>query len=356
MRINLAVPDRHITPELLNAALEVSTLANEKMLAAGEAAPISELIKHKEVKWKPEPFTDGEHFDLLDTVQKRGWGDCDDLGPGLAAELRHKGIDPGARSIVKRSGPKRWHAVTELSDGRIVDPSEMAGMYDYKRKHGDVFVNGAGPVGVSGGAILGMLTEGSFLGVKPYGGKWASRCDLPVDGADTAICGVSVCRDPHEAIARAVDGACLVGAASGLVTPEDIARAIAVRAALRGEGVDDVARALAPVLHGEEVGSLFGSIFHALKKVASPVASLAQKAAHFVPIPGVSQAADMAASLLHHGGGGGGGGHPAHARAPAAGAPGAIPPGAAPGLAAAARAPVTIHMPQGTHGPLTLTF
>jgi hypothetical protein len=350
MRINMAVPDRHITPELLNAALEVTSMANERMLAAGEVEPVSELIKHKEVRWKPEPFKDGEHFDLLDTVQKRGWGDCDDLSPALTAELRHKGIDEGARSVVRRSGPKRWHVVTELSDGTIVDPSEAAGMYDYKKRHGDTFVNGGGPVGVQGGAILGMLTEGSLLGVKPYGGGWAARCDLPVDGADMSIVGVSLCRDPHAAMQRAVDGACLVGAASGLVTPEDLARAIAVNAAMQGHSIEDVERALAPVLSGEEVGSLFGSIFKGIKSIASPVTNLALKAAKFVPIPGVSQAADLASSLLHHGGGGGG-----HGSIPT-GAPGAIPPGAAPGLAAAARQPVTIHMPGGTSGPLTLTF
>lgn len=351
MRFNIAVPDRHITPELLNAALEVSTLANERMLASGEVEPISDMIKHKEVKWKPEPFRDGEHFDLIDTVQKRGWGDCDDLSPALSAELRHKGIDEGARSIARKSGPKRWHVVTELSDGTIVDPSEAAGMYEYKRKHGDAFVSGAGPVGVTGGAILGMLTEGSLIGVKPYGRGWAARCDLPVDGADTSIVGVSVCKDPHEAMLRAVNGACVVGAASGLVTPEDIARAIAVNAAMRGEPIENVEHALQHVLSGEEVGSLFGSIFKGIKSIASPVTNLALKAAKFVPIPGVSQAADLASSLLHHGGGGGGPGHSIPA-----GAPGAIPAGAAPGLAAAARTPVTIHMPGGTQGPLTLTF
>lgn len=344
MRIRFAVPDRHITPEVLNAALETTTLANQSMLASGAAEPISEAIKHKEVKWKPEPYSDGEHFDLSDTVQRRGWGDCDDLAPALAAELRHKGIDDDARAIVKRSGPKRWHAVTELSDGTVLDPSAMAGMYDYKKKHGNVYVSGAGPVGVRGYSVVGLLTTGSLIGVKPYRGKWAARCDLPVDGADSAICGVAVCDNPHAAIRQAVDSACLVGAASDLVTHEDICRALAVRAAMQGAKVDDIAAALAPHLEGEEVGSLFGSIFHGLKKIASPVASLATKAAGFLPIPGASLAAQAAESLLHHGGGKGGG------------APGAIPAGVAPGLAAAAREPATVHAPQGGHGPIIVKF
>jgi plasmid stability protein len=346
MRIQFAVPDAHVSPSVLNAALEATTRANQEMLASGAVEPISEAIKHGEVKWKPEPFRDGEHFDLADTVQRRGWGDCDDLAPALAAELRHKGADDGARAIVRKSGPKRWHAITELSDGTILDPSEWAGMYDYKKKHGLSHVSGAGPMGVCGTSVIGLIADAAMLGVKPYGAHWAARCDLPVDGADSAICGVSVQDDPIRAIHNAVNSACIVGAASELVTPEDIARALAVRAAMQGANVDDVARALQAHISGEEVGSLFGSIFKGLKKIASPISKIALKAAHFLPIPGASLAAQAAESLLHSKGGGG------HAAA----APGAIPAGFAPGLAAAGRAPATVQAPAGSHGPIIIKF
>lgn len=345
MRIRIAVPDGHVTPGVLNAALEATTRANEQMLASGDAPPISEAIKRGAVKWKPEPFKDGEHFDLSKTVHERGWGDCDDLAPALAAELRHKGVDEGARAVVKKSGPKRWHAITELSDGRTVDPSEMAGMYEYKKRHGDSFVNGPGRYGVHG-AVIGLLSRGhAMIGVKPYKGKWASRCDLPVEGAPCALVGVAMHDDALEAITGAVNAACVVGAASGMITPEDIARALCVRSCFAGAHPEAVAHALEQHISGDEVGSLFGSIFHGLKSVASPLAHLATKAGAFLPIPGASLAAQAAESMLNHHGGSGG-----HA-APV------LPHGLeAPGLAAMVREPAAVHAPQGPHGPIIVKF
>lgn len=326
MRIRIAVPDRHISPDVLNAALEATTVANQEMLASGDAEPISEGIRMGRVKWKPEPFRDGEHFDLTKTVTERGWGDCDDLAPALAAELRETGKDPGATAVVKKSGPKRWHAVTQLSDGRIVDPSAMAGMYEYKKKNGDTFVNGPGDYGITGSSVVGMLsTEGELVvGVKQTGGGWAARCDLPVDGdvdgdLDGAfdIVGVGHHVSPIEAIHGAINTACLVGAAGDMVTQEDIARAILMREALTGGDPRYVAQLVGDALDGEDIVGFFGKILKGLKKVASPLANIALKAAKFVPIPGVSQAADLAqAGLKALKGGGGRGGAPARLLAP----------------------------------------
>lgn len=307
MRIRIAVPDAHISPEVLNAALEATTAANQAMLASGDAEPISEAIKHGAVKWKPEPFKDGEHFDLSSTVTNRGWGDCDDLAPALAAELRESGIDPEARAVVKKSGPKRWHAVTELSSGRILDPSAMAGMHEYQRKHGDAFVNGPGDYGISGSSVVRMLTDGDgygVIGVKRLRGGWAARCDLPVEGEAVDIVGVAHHTDPVEAIHSAVNAASIVGVASDMVNAEDIAKAIAVREALTGGHPDDVAALVGGMLDDAEIGSFFGNVFKGLKKVASPLTKLAK----FVPIPGVSQAADLVDKGLHALPGGGGGG------------------------------------------------
>ena len=328
MRIRIAVPDRHISPDVLNAALEATTVANQEMLASGDAEPISDGIRMGRVKWKPEPFRDGEHFDLTKTVTERGWGDCDDLAPALAAELRETGKDPGARAVVKKSGPKRWHAVTELSSGRIVDPSAMAGMYDYKKRHGDTFVNGPGEYGITGSSVVGMLsTEGELVvGVKQTSRGWAARCDLPVDGGDIEgefdIVGVGHHVSPIEAIHGAINTACLVGGAAELVTGEDLARAILLREALTGGDPRYVAQLVGDVLGDEDIVGFFGKIWKGLKKVASPLANLALKAAKFVPIPGVSQAADLAQSGLKALRGGGG-------RRPPQ-----LPPGAGPGLAA----------------------
>lgn len=340
MRIRIAVPDRHISPAVLNAALEATTVANQEMLASGDAEPISDGIRMGRVKWKPEPFRDGEHFDLTKTVTERGWGDCDDLAPALAAELRETGKDEGARAIVKKSGPKRWHAVTQLSDGRIVDPSAMAGMYDYKKKNGDTFVNGPGEYGITGSSVVGMLsTEGEIVvGVKQTGRGWAARCDLPLDGdleGAFDIVGVGHHVSPVEAIHGAINTACLVGAAGELVTDADLARAFLMREALTGGDPRYVAQIVGEALEGEDIVGFFGKILKGLKKVASPLANIALKAAKFVPIPGVSQAADLAQAGLKALKGGGGGG-----RAPA------LPAGAGPGLAAQMNQGPDVQMPK----------
>ena len=127
MRIRLAIPDRLVTPEALEAALEATSLANEQAVIRGEVPHAADAIR-RGIKWQPEPFLDGEHFDLAHVVASRGWGDCDDLAPYLTGSLRASGEDPGARSRVYKTGPDRWHVVTETSDGEILDPSKWAGM------------------------------------------------------------------------------------------------------------------------------------------------------------------------------------------------------------------------------------
>jgi hypothetical protein len=301
MRIRIAVPDAHVTPEVLEAALEATTAANHAMLESGDVEPISHSIRKGKVKWKPETFTDGEHFDLSDTVQKRGWGDCDDLAPALAAELRATGRDPDARAIVKRSGPNLWHAVTQTSDGRILDPSKAAGMGG--RDGSKYVLNGeVRGLGLNGTSVMGMVSDGAVLGLKPHQGKWASRCDLPLEGYDAAISGVALASSPLMALERAIRSATCVGAASELVSDEDIARALAIHAAASGNDYGEALRAYGQHLSGEELGSIFSSISKGLKS-ALPMA------ANFIPIPGAGLAAQMATKLIPGGGKGGGGGH-----------------------------------------------
>lgn len=166
MRIRLAIPDKHVTAPVLDAVLEATTRAAAQQMAAGEAPTFSDLLRQG-VRWRPEPFTDGEHFDLPSVMGERGWGDCDDMGPALAAELRARGQDPGARSRVIRSGPERWHAIVELSDGTILDPSRMAGM----RSSGQ---------GVRGAITRPMAAVGeSAIAIVPYRGEWWARTDVP---------------------------------------------------------------------------------------------------------------------------------------------------------------------------------
>jgi hypothetical protein len=262
VRIRIAVPDAHVSPEVLNAALEASTLANQSLLRTGEAPPVSELINAGKVKWAPEPFTDGEHFDLLDEIKKRDWADCDDLAPAYAAELRENGTDPDAHAAVVKSGPNTWHAKVFHGDGsEAPDPSRAAGM---GRKS-----SVSGPMGLYGTSVMGMADVGVILGVKPYQGRWAARCDIPqYEEHDAALSGLAILGDPCAALARAIKGAALVGIESDTADPEQVARALAVHAAVTGASFDEALEVCGGHIGEEEVGSIFSSIAHAVAPIA----------------------------------------------------------------------------------------
>jgi hypothetical protein len=125
MRIRVAVPEDHVQPPVIDAALEAVTRLNESMLQNGDIPPFDP--DDPGVQWRPENFGD-EHFDNAQTVLQRGWGDCDDLAPWRAASLRQSGEDPGAYARVVTSGPNTYHAIVQRSDGQIDDPSVAAGM------------------------------------------------------------------------------------------------------------------------------------------------------------------------------------------------------------------------------------
>jgi hypothetical protein len=202
MRIRLAVPDQLDDKErklALNHALEAVTIANSAMMKRGLVPKISGFIKAGKVKWKPEPPGD-EHFDLASTVIQRGWGDCDDLAPAYAGQLRATGQDPGARAFVKRSGPTRWHALVRRSDGTIVDPSRAAGM-----GHS---VSGAGPIAPS---FCRPMTDDPRLCIAirkhPKLGQWFARCDVP-DRADPYAWSSNAHHpNPRTALLSAIQGA-----------------------------------------------------------------------------------------------------------------------------------------------------
>lgn len=196
MRIRLSIPDRHVDESVLNAALEATSLAATKQIAAGEAPTIDDAIR-RGVRWKPEPFRDGEHFDLPAVVAARGWGDCDDLSAATVGTYRATGQDPGARAVVVRTGPDRWHAVVRLSDGRIVDPSRWAGMPT--RSPG---VRGAiaGPMACAGDGAIAAIRDGA---------GFAARCDLPMGNSAAHVASVGRHKRVEEAIRQAVVGAIL---------------------------------------------------------------------------------------------------------------------------------------------------
>lgn len=67
-----------------------------------------------------------ERWQLPSETRARGGGDCEDLASWRCAELRLQGRS--CRVVVKRTGPTVLHAVVELEDGQIEDPSKRLGM------------------------------------------------------------------------------------------------------------------------------------------------------------------------------------------------------------------------------------
>jgi len=273
LRIRLAIPDRLVTPEALEAVLEATTLANAQAIAQGEVPHAVDAIR-KGIKWQPEPYLDGEHFDLAHKVLRRRWGDCDDLAPYLAGSHRASGEDPDARPKVLQSGPNRWHVVVERGDGRIEDPSKWAGMGRKSSVSGYGGLVGVGP------AIARPFArdDGGALCVLPHNGKWLARCDVPW-GDDYGLAHIASharARTPEDALEQAVHGALLVG--------EMVRSPLTDRAQCAAELLLD---------HPDHVGSLFGSL---LKGAASfvPGGSAALQAA---------KTATSLASKLSHGGG-----------------------------------------------------
>jgi hypothetical protein len=246
MRIRLAIPDRLVTPAALEAALEATTLANAEAISRGEVPSLSDAIS-RGVKWQPEPYLDGEHFDLSHQVAARGWGDCDDLAPWLAGELRASGDDPDARPRVYKTGKDRWHVVVETGDGKILDPSEWAGM----RKR-----SGQPNKGVSGTIARPFARPGTgALTVMPHAGAWWSRCDLPWPDGCGHLASHARASTPEQALEHALRGAVACG--------DQIESPLTERALACGEIL---------LSDASEVGSIFSSLGKIVKK-ALPMAS-----------------------------------------------------------------------------------
>jgi hypothetical protein len=282
-----------VTPEALEAALEATSLANEQAVIRGEVPHAADAIRAG-VKWKPEPFLDGEHFDLSHVVAARGWGDCDDLAPYLTGSLRASGEDPGARSRVYKTGPDRWHVVTETSDGEILDPSKWAGMGRKK--------SGAAASGIIGviDRPFARIGEGALCCV-PHAGKYWSRVDLPFPGGVAGhLASHARASTPEASLYRAMAGAL----ACGREVDSELCERARVMGAMLLSNTD------LEELNGDEgeIGSFFGKL---LKKVVpfaagfipgvGPIASSASKAA--MSALASKRKPKTALSALSHGGG-----------------------------------------------------
>jgi hypothetical protein len=305
MDIRLAVPDELDDQDrkaALDAALESVTRTAASQVRNGKVPPAAGEIKSGRVRWEPEP-PGAEHFDLPGTVIGRGWGDCDDLAPWHAGSLRASGRDPGARAIVKKSGPKRWHAIVQRSDGSIEDPSAHAGMYS---------VSGAGldPATVGAGAPIAhaMSADGRMcLALCPTKDPrhplvFFARCDVPDSLEPWDWSSMSADHNPAHSIAKAIKTVRSV--AGDDMEPEDDARLAAVHDLVLGHDPEEVHDALYDLM-GEEVDvdgcmrdavhsvGWFGSDL--LKAVTSPITS----AVKFIKHPSLSNLTHIATDPLN---------------------------------------------------------
>lgn len=304
MRINVAIPEANVKKPVLDAALEAVTRLNEELIKSGASPTFKEQLQGPGVKWKPEP-PGAEHFDHAGIVARRGWGDCDDLAPWHAASLRVKGIDPGAKAVVVRSGPNRWHAIVERSSGKFEDPSEAAGM-------------GSGNgMGISGGIALPMMQgpneiSGAYivrpqLALRPVDYGWEARTDIPWhwrDGlqskpspADIAMTALHQHPVANTAIVGALAGAVQLADAAGFADPAHVKRLRCFRDYCEGASLDELAQ-----VYGHEdacaafhtIGSFWSSIKKAAGNVVKATASPVTSAVRFVRDPSLKNLTRMA--------------------------------------------------------------
>lgn len=285
MRVRLAIPenelDDHEKKDALDAALEAVTRTTEPLVRNKRVPLAAQAIKGGLVKWQPEPPGD-EHFDLPTTVLARKWGDCDDLAPWHAASLRAAGNDPGARAIVRKSGPNRWHAVVQRSDGSIDDPSRAAGM---GRGRSSVVGGVDSVVGAAPSVHAPMHDARLCAAIYPFqkNGRrgWIARVDVPDSGFPWHWSGLSVADNVHGSLVGAIQTARAV-AENGNMNSDDECRLGALEDLLSGEDPDEVAEALQEFLAGEDaetvmedamvVGGFFDHIAHMFRPVTRPIA------------------------------------------------------------------------------------
>jgi hypothetical protein len=292
MRINVAVPEAHVTKPVLDAALESVTRLNEAMISKGDVPDFEHGLRVG-VKWKPEP-PGQEHFDHAGKVIARKWGDCDDLAPWHAASLRTSGKDPEARAVARRSGPHRWHAVVQRSDGSIDDPSKAAGMGSHVGIIGGVLplmpqmFNGGGVVGSTVGAYIVKPA----IAMRPVYGGFQARADLPWNWrehlydketpSDYAMTALHTAPVAASALTGAIDGIVELGHAAGFADEHDMHRLSAIADLCAGCSVQDVADRYGKRTAQHAV-NVVGSFWSSLKKIANPIAKLARGAVKFIP-------------------------------------------------------------------------
>jgi hypothetical protein len=290
MRIRVAVPDEHVTPDIVEPVLEAVTRLNEHMLATGQTPTSHDLVGQGAI-WRPENMGD-EHFDHGGTIASRGWGDCDDWAPLHAATLRATGEDPGARVVMRPSGPSTFHAMVERSGGHVEtgadDISVRAGMKTHNisgaedspniwlcdphdgRIYQGSLMPSVGPLSLHCGPGVAVRGCAPIRGCPPV---YEGRVDVPIVGSRGVrvrsylrrrpgrgrhMCGsvlpyamsvTNLSPNRFQALHGAVVGAMLVGEASGMATDIDRYKLQALQHAMAGMSPGQVHEALVAQMH-----------------------------------------------------------------------------------------------------------
>jgi len=107
--------------ELMAAMARVGLICEQDH---GRPAPgLYESVRAGKVVFAPEPYTDGDHFDLPGFVLKRGWGDCDDLVIWRLVECWRHGERNAKPAVVWREETRKYHARVRRGDGTLEDPT-----------------------------------------------------------------------------------------------------------------------------------------------------------------------------------------------------------------------------------------
>lgn len=312
MRVNVAIPESEVSAPILNAALESVTRLNQSMLKQDKIPTFADGLKEG-IKWRPEPPGE-EHFDHAGVVLRRKWGDCDDLAPWQAASLRHTGEDPNATAVVRRSGPKRWHAIVRRGDGSIDDPSRAAGM-----GQPSPIVGAALPIMYTApSAVVGGIYQvRPAIALRGYRGGIQARADMPLQfvrghATDYAMATTQAAPSATTALVGAIEGALQLAVAGGYAHPQHINRLAAIADALEGMPLEEIAE-LYGNTHAQAAGEVldgfsFKKLAKGALKAGLKMAPMASKLVQFVPGVGpiASSALDIAAKgaqALSKGGG-----------------------------------------------------
>ena len=107
----------------LNVLVRALTALNVLWLREHPRAP---MLKASGVRYDTQPMG-CERFLTIPSILARGNGDCDQLAPWRAAEMR---VRQGIKALpeVRQMGPKLWHVYVRLPDGRVEDISAHLGM------------------------------------------------------------------------------------------------------------------------------------------------------------------------------------------------------------------------------------